>query len=99
MRVKNAELFPAAERNNSKYIAIVSAIAGVLAFLIWLLRKAAKTNRDLLVKRYREGYRNHSWSDGNRSGCPTIGSRVEGRGSRLGNDGLVDRDYGAKWLP
>jgi hypothetical protein len=42
-----------------KYIAIVAAIAIVLAFLIWLLRKAARPDRQLLVARYREAYRIH----------------------------------------
>jgi predicted RNA-binding Zn-ribbon protein involved in translation (DUF1610 family) len=42
-----------------KYIAIVAAIAIVLAFLVWLLRKAAKPGRDLLLTRYREAYRAH----------------------------------------
>lgn len=42
-----------------KYIAIVAAIAIVLAFLIWLLRKAVKPNRQLLLDRYREAYRGH----------------------------------------
>lgn len=43
-----------------KYIAIVAAIGMVLWFLIWLLRNAAKPNRELLLKRYREAYRDHS---------------------------------------
>ncbi len=42
-----------------KYIAISAAIAIVLAFLIWMLRKAAKPNRRLLLDRYREAYRGH----------------------------------------
>ena len=42
-----------------KYIAIVSGIAIVLAFLIWLLRKAVKPDRRLLLDRYREAYRAH----------------------------------------
>ena len=47
-------------RDFFKYIAIVAAIAIVLAFLVWLLRKAAKPNRELLLSRYREAYRGHS---------------------------------------
>ncbi|MHC5209716.1 MAG: hypothetical protein ACYTG2_03255 [Planctomycetota bacterium] len=42
-----------------KYIAIVAAIAIVLAFLIWMLRKAARPSRALLLDRYREAYRMH----------------------------------------
>jgi predicted RNA-binding Zn-ribbon protein involved in translation (DUF1610 family) len=42
-----------------KYIAIVAAIAIVLAFLIWMLRKAARPNRALILDRYREAYRAH----------------------------------------
>lgn len=43
-----------------KYIAIVAAIVIVLAFLVWLLRKAAKPNRELVLNRYREAYRSHT---------------------------------------
>jgi hypothetical protein len=42
-----------------KYIAIVAAIAIVTAFLVWMLRKAVKPNRKLLLDRYREAYRAH----------------------------------------
>lgn len=43
-----------------KYIAIVVGIVAVLAFMVWLVRKAAKPDRNLLLKRYREAYRGHS---------------------------------------
>ncbi len=46
-------------REYFKYIAIVAAIVIVLAFLVWLLRKAARPGRDLLLTRYREAYRGH----------------------------------------
>ena len=42
-----------------KYIAITAALGIVLAFLLWMLRKAAKPNRRLLLDRYREAYRAH----------------------------------------
>jgi len=42
-----------------KYIAIVAAIGIVLAFLGWLLRKAVRPGRELLLARYREAYRVH----------------------------------------
>ena len=42
-----------------KYIAIVAVIAIVLAFLIWILNKTARPNRELLIARYREAYRGH----------------------------------------
>lgn len=48
-----------------KYIAIVAAIAATVAFLLWLLRKALRPDTDLLLKRYREGYRAHV--------CPVCG--------------------------
>jgi predicted RNA-binding Zn-ribbon protein involved in translation (DUF1610 family) len=47
-------------RDFFKYIAIVAAIVTVLAFLVWLLRKAVKPNRELLLSRYREAYRSHN---------------------------------------
>lgn len=47
-------------RDFFKYIAIVAAIVIVLVFLVWLLRKAVKPNRELLLSRYREAYRGHS---------------------------------------
>jgi hypothetical protein len=43
-----------------KYIAIAAAIVIVLAFLVWLLRRAANPSRDLLLKRFREAYRGHT---------------------------------------
>jgi hypothetical protein len=42
-----------------KYIAIVAGIGAVLVFLVWLLRRAARPDRNLLLNRYREGYRAH----------------------------------------
>ncbi|MCB1065879.1 MAG: hypothetical protein KDN20_23545, partial [Verrucomicrobiae bacterium] len=42
-----------------KYIAIAAGIAAVLAFLFWMLRRAAKPDQDLLLNRYREAYRAH----------------------------------------
>lgn len=51
------EHFP---RDYFKYIAIVAAIAIVLAFLVVLLRKAMRPDRDLLLTRYREAYRAHT---------------------------------------
>ena len=50
------EHFP---REYFKYIAITAAIAIVLGFLLWMLRKAARPGRDLLLTRYREAYRAH----------------------------------------
>ncbi len=50
------EHFP---REFFKYITIVVALAIVLAFLAWVLRKAAKPSRRLLLARYREAYRGH----------------------------------------
>jgi len=43
-----------------KYIAIFAAIGIVLWFLVWLLRNAAKPNRDLILNRNREAYRSHN---------------------------------------
>jgi predicted RNA-binding Zn-ribbon protein involved in translation (DUF1610 family) len=42
-----------------KYIAIAAAIGIVLFFLFWLLRKAVRPGRDVLLARYREAYRAH----------------------------------------
>jgi hypothetical protein len=50
------EHFP---REFFKYIAIAAAIATVLLFLAWLLRKAVRPGRDVLLARYREAYRAH----------------------------------------
>ena len=50
------EHFP---REFFKYIASVAAIGIVLAFLVWLLRKAVRPSRQLLLSRYREAYRGH----------------------------------------
>lgn len=38
----------------------MAAIAIVLAFLVWLLRKASRPDRSLLIARYREAYRGHA---------------------------------------
>lgn len=50
------EHFP---REFFKYIAIAAGIAAVLVFLVWLLRRAARPGRSLLLNRYREAYRAH----------------------------------------
>jgi len=42
-----------------KYIAIAAAIVIVLNFLLWVLRKATRPDRSLLLSRYREAYREH----------------------------------------
>lgn len=42
-----------------KYIATLAPIGIALAFLVWLLRKAARPGRELLLTRYREAYRAH----------------------------------------
>ena len=47
-------------REYFKYIAIVAGIITVIVFLVWLLRKASRPNRSLLLNRYREAYRNHT---------------------------------------
>lgn len=43
-----------------KYIVIAAGIAAVLVFLVWLLRRAARPDQELLLNRYREGYRGHN---------------------------------------
>jgi len=52
-------MFDEFPREVFKYIAIVAAITIVLAFLMWLLRKAARPDKKLLVTRYREAYSSH----------------------------------------
>jgi predicted RNA-binding Zn-ribbon protein involved in translation (DUF1610 family) len=52
-------MFDEFPREIFKYIAIVAAITIVLAFLTWLLRKAARPDKALLVTRYREAYASH----------------------------------------
>lgn len=50
------EHFP---REFFKYIAIAAAIIIVLSFLVWMLKRVARPDMELLVKRYREAYQRH----------------------------------------